>query len=388
MAKKRANGEGSIRKRSDSRWEGRYTAGRNPETGKPIYKNVLGKTQAEVKEKLAEAIERSKGVDMTRARKYTLGQWMEVWFENVAQVKVRPSSHATYRGYLDNHIRPNIGNIPLHKLSTLDLQEFYRKMLDGGRVERIESQKQPKGLSPKTVRNLHQVISSALKLAVQQKLIPSNPAEGCSLPRLEHREMQTLTADQLDAFFREAKASGVFELYYLELATGLRRGELLGPKWGDIDLKRGDLRALRQISRINGEVVEAPLKTKNAYRTLPLAEDTVSVLLEQKKKVGSSPWVFPSPNGGPISPDSVLHMLHRVLKRAGLPRVRFHDLRHTFATLALQNGVDIKTVSGMLGHFSAGFTLDTYAHVTSAAQRQAAQTMGNVLSCSLRASLK
>ena len=107
---------------------------------------------------------------------------------------------------------------------------------------------------------------------------------------------------------------------------------------------------------------------------------TVSVLLEQKKKAGSSPWVFPSPNGGPISPDSVLHMLHRVLKRAGLPRVRFHDLRHTFATLALQNGVDIKTVSGMLGHFSAGFTLDTYAHVTSAVQRQAAQTMGNVLS--------
>ena len=147
--------------------------------------------------------------------------------------------------------------------------------------------------------------------------------------------------------------------------------------------RTSDLRVRRQISRVNGEVVEAPLKTKNAYRTLPLAEDTIIVLKEQKKKVGSSPWVFPSPNGGPISPDSVLHMLHRVLKRAGLPKVRFHDLRHTFATLALQNGVDIKTVSGMLGHFSAGFTLDTYAHVTGAAQRQAAQTMGNVLSGSL-----
>ena len=146
-----------------------------------------------------------------------------------------------------------------------------------------------------------------------------------------------------------------------------------------IDLERGDLRVRRQVSRINGEVVEAPLKTKNAYRTLPLAEDTVGVLKEQRKKVGNSPWVFPSPSGGPISPDSVLHMLHRVLKRAGLPKVWFHDLRHTFATLALQNGVDVKTVSGMLGHFSAGFTLDTYAHITSAAQRQAAQTMGNVL---------
>ena len=145
-------------------------------------------------------------------------------------------------------------------------------------------------------------------------------------------------------------------------------------------VQKGDLRVKRQVSRINGEVMEAPLKTKNAYRTLPLAEDTIDVLKEQREKVGSSPWVFPSPNGGPISPDSVLHMLHRVLKRAGLPRVRFHDLRHTFATLALQNGVDIKTVSGMLGHVSAGFTLDTYAHVTGAAQRQAAGKMAAVLS--------
>ena len=170
---------------------------------------------------------------------------------------------------------------------------------------------------------------------------------------------------------------------YVELATGLRRGEILGLKWEDLDLERGDLRVKRQVSRINGEVVEAPLKTKNAYRTLPLAEDTIAVLKEQKKKAGGSPWVFPSPTGGPISPDSVLHMLHRVLKRAGLPRVRFHDLRHTFATLALQNGVDVKTVSGMLGHFSAGFTLDTYAHVTTAAQKEAARTMEKVLMAAL-----
>lgn len=174
-----------------------------------------------------------------------------------------------------------------------------------------------------------------------------------------------------------------------ERKAGERRGGGHAPspatnaRSAGIDLERGDLRVRRQVSRINGEVVEAPLKTKNAYRTLPLAEDTVSVLQEQRRKVGNSPWVFPSPSGGPISPDSVLHMLHRVLKRAGLPKVRFHDLRHTFATLALQNGVDVKTVSGMLGHFSAGFTLDTYAHITSAAQRQAAKTMENILSGSI-----
>ena len=125
------------------------------------------------------------------------------------------------------------------------------------------------------------------------------------------------------------------------------------------------------------------IRDRNAYRTLPLADDTIQVLNQQRKKVSSSPWVFPSPTGGPISPDSVLHMLHRVLKRAGLPRVRFHDLRHTFATLALQNGVDVKTVSGMLGHFSAGFTLDTYAHVTTAAQKEAAKAMERVLTAAL-----
>lgn len=232
MAKRRANGEGNLRKRKDGRWEGRYTAGRDPETGRAIYKNVLGKTQAEAKAKLKQAIEEAKGLDTAKVGRYTVGQWMEVWFEHYAKIKVRPSSHQTYRGYIDNHIKPNIGKVPLEKLTSL------------------------------------------------------------------------------------------------ELATGLRRGELLGLKWEDIDLERGDLRVRRQIARINGEVVEAPLKTKNAYRTLPLAEDTIDVLKAQRKKAGGSPWVFPSPTGEPISPDSVLNMLHRVLKRAGLPRVRFHDLRH------------------------------------------------------------
>ena len=384
MAKRRANGEGNLRKRKDGRWEGRYTAGRDPETGRAIYKNVLGKTQAEAKAKLKQAIEEAKGLDAAKVGRYTIGQWMDVWFEHYAKVKVRPSSHQTYRGYIDNHIKPNIGKIPLEKLTSLELQKFYKKLLEKGRVDRLESRNQAKGLSPKTVWNIHQIISSAMKLAQEQKLIASNPAEGCALPRMGHQEMKTLPVEQLHSFLREAKDSGVFELYYLELATGLRRGELLGLKWEDIDLERGDLRVRRQIARINGEVVEAPLKTKNAYRTLPLAEDTVSILLEQKKKVAGSPWVFPSSTGGPISPDSVLHMLHRVLKRAGLPRIRFHDLRHTFATLALQNGVDVKTVSGMLGHFSAGFTLDTYAHVTTASQRQAAKTMGSVLSGSFQ----
>jgi len=246
-------------------------------------------------------------------------------------------------------------------------------------VERIESKRQPKGLSAKTVRNIHQIISSAMNFAIDQRLISTNPTVRCSLPKLEHREMKTLPAEDLAVFLREAKASGVFELYYIELATGLRRGEILGLKWEDIDLEQGVIHVRRQVARIDGEVVEAPLKTKNSYRNISIGQDAVKVLRGQKKK-SNSEYVFPSPAGGPISPDSVIHMLHRVLERAGLPKIRFHDLRHTFATVALQNGVDIKTVSGMLGHYSAGFTLDTYAHVTTAAQRQAANIMGSILS--------
>ena len=378
MSKKRANGEGNIRKRKDGRWEGRYTAGHTAE-GKPIYRNVLGHSQGEVKEKLAKALEDSKSLDLTLHGQYSVGQWLDIWFENYAKVKVRPSSHATYKGYIEHHLKPFLNDVPLEKLTTLQAQEVYKKLLAGGRVERRESENQPKGLSVKTVRNIHQILSSAMDFAKKQKLILVNPCEACALPKIERKEMKTLTTDQLAAFFREAKNTGVYEMYYLELATGMRRGELLGLKWQDIDLAMGTVRVHRQIARINGEVVEAPLKTRNSYRTLSIGPDAIAVLQDQRKFAGDSEWVFPSPTGGPISPDSVLNMLHRVLDRAGLPHIRFHDLRHTFATLALQNGVDIKTVSGMLGHFSAGFTLDTYAHVTTSAQREAANTMARVL---------
>ena len=319
-------------------------------------------------------------VGFAKAKAYTVGSWLEVWMENYAKVKLRPSTFKTSQGFLKNHIKPQIGSIPLADLTSLDLQRFYKHLLDGGRVDRIEAKKKPKGLAPKTVRNIHQMIGSAYNLAVEQKLVSKNPTQGCALPKVEHKEMKTLTADQLSAFFQEARDSSVYELYYLDLATGLRRGELLGLKWTDVDFEHGAVRVQRAISRQNGKVVEAPLKTKNAYRTLPLSADAISVLKMQKCKVGNSEWVFPSPTGGPMSPDSVLHMLQRVLKRAGLPRIRFHDLRHTFATMALQNGVDVKTVSSMLGHYSAGFTLDTYAHVTTDAQLKAAQTMGSILS--------
>ena len=254
-----------------------------------------------------------------------------------------------------------------------------RRLMNKGRVEQIEAEYQPKGLSAKTVRNINQVISSAMDFAVAQKIILENPCKAVALPKVDHKEMQTIPAEQLQAFLKEAKETGVYEMYYIELATGLRRGELLGLKWTDIDWKNGIIKVRRSIARMNGEIVESTLKAKNSYRAVTISQQAIEVLKVQKAKTNDT-YVFPSPSGGPISPDSVNNMLKRVLARAGIPTVRFHDLRHTFATIALQNGVDIKTVSGMLGHFSAGFTLDTYAHVTTSAQKEAAETMSQVLS--------
>ena len=303
------------------------------------------------------------GIDYGKAKTYTVGSWLEIWMENYTKIKLRPSTFKTSQGFLKNHIKPQIGNIPLADLTSLDLQRFYKHLLDGGRVDRIEAKKKPKGLAPKTVRNIHQMIGSAYNLAMEQKLVTRNPTQGCALPKVEHKEMKTLTADQLSTFFREARDSGVYELYYLDLATGLRRGELLGLKWTDVDFDRRVVKVQRAISRQNGKVVEAPLKTKNAYRTLPLSADAISVLMHQRRKTGSSEWVFPSPTGGPMSPDSVLHMLQRVLKRAGLPRIRFHDLRHTCATMLCRRKISLRDIQLWLGHSTYQTTADIYTHL-------------------------
>ena len=294
MAKRRANGEGSIRKRKDGRWEGRYTAGRDPVTGKAIYKNVLGKTQSEVKEKLKSAIEKTSVLPL-KTEHYTVGQWLDAWMENYAKLQVRASSYKTYRGFIENHIKPALGDMPLEKLTAMDLQRLYKHLLENGRVECAEARNKPRGLSVKTVRNINQMISSVLNCAVEQRLIPANPTKGCVLPKLERKEMKILPPESLGAFFEEARRSGVFELYYIDLATGLRRGELLGLKWSDIDLARGIIHVRRQILRQNGRVVEAPLKTKNSYRNIAIGADTIKVLKSMEQKDG---YVFPSPFGG------------------------------------------------------------------------------------------
>nr|MCR5683630.1 site-specific integrase [Clostridiales bacterium] len=213
MAKRRANGEGNIRKRSDGRWEGRYTVGHDPVTGKQIFKNVLGKTQAEVREKLTAAIAEAQKIDVVVSDKMCVCDWMDTWLENFEKPNMRASTYESYEGNIRLHVKPGIGELKLNKITTLDLQKFFNGLLEDGRIERKESEKQPKGLSVKTVSNIRTMLYSAFDKAVAEHLMVSNPVVGCKLPKREKQEMKTMQIEDLGRFFAEAKASGKFEFY-------------------------------------------------------------------------------------------------------------------------------------------------------------------------------
>ena len=196
MAKKRANGEGNIRKRKDGRWEGRYTAGVDPETGKPIAKSVLARTQRECKEKLQKAMEELEKIDVTKRRDYTVGEWAQLWYENYAKPSVRASTAAYYKNYIDQHIVPHIGDVKLTALTTLQIQKFYNETKAHGRVQRYEKM-DDLSLSNKTIRGLHTMLRQCLEQAVTERLIPYNPANGCRLPKKEKKKMQIIPPEKI-----------------------------------------------------------------------------------------------------------------------------------------------------------------------------------------------
>ena len=213
MPKKRANGEGSIRKRKDGRWEGRYTAGNDPATGKPIHKSVLAKTQPEAKEKLKQAIAEAEKLDMSRAKSYTLGAWIKLWYEVYAEPRLREKTKDYYLNYIDNHIVPELGNTPLEKLTTIQIQKFYNDLQKSGRIQRYTHIKlKDKGLSTRVVRGIHALLNNCLEQAVAERLLLSNPAKGCRLPKLEKREMKILPEDKIGPYLAEAERRGTHQI--------------------------------------------------------------------------------------------------------------------------------------------------------------------------------
>ena len=297
--------------------------------------------------------------------------WIDFWYENYSKPAIRPLTQQNYENRLYDHIIPDIGKIPLNRLTQNDLQQFYARLKRNGRKRLVE--RNGTGLSDRMARACHTTCRTALEKAVVEGLIKVNPAIGCKIPPKKAKEMQVLCKDELTKFLAEAKEADLYELFLLELGTGMRRGEIMGLQWEDLNFKTGELHIVRQACSVKGQLEISVLKTKSSIRTIVLPPSLVEVLRKYKERVDSK-WMFPSPVRPelPHTPNSVGERLTTLLKRAGCKRVRFHDLRHTFATMALENGMDIKTLSAMIGHVSAETTLNIYSHITDTMQQQAA----------------
>ena len=276
-----------------------------------------------------------------------------------------------YENAIYKHIIPTLGAIPLSELGTNEIQQFYAELKKNGRLIRAELYGE--GVSDRTVWSCHTRIRTALDRAVQDGLIRTNPATDCKLPPQNTKEMQLLSREEMQWFLMQAKEEEYYELFLLELATGLRRGEVLALQWDDLDFNTGALHIQRQVYRANGGLVVSAPKTKAALRTIVLPPALLGVL-EEYRQHSNSCWMFPSPakEDSPLDPATVRKRLQTILEHAGCKRVRFHDLRHLFVTTALENGVDVKTLSTIIGHVSAKTTLNVYTHVTDEMRQTAA----------------
>lgn len=382
---RRTKGEGTLRKRKDGRWEGWFNIGKD-ENGKTKRKSVTAKTKSECQEKLNKAKEEYlKEQSVLSSHTYltdsdpTLNEWYEIWINTFCRNVIKNYTVNGYEQRFKTNILPALGDMKLSELSTVNCQQFLVGLFSNGRQRGRE--KHGNGLAYYSVKGIERTLSSCLQKAVDEALIPKNPISKVKLPNCTKPEMKTLKKEELTAFLEETKRSGCYEFYYLELTTGMRLGEICALEWTDLSLENKTITVNKAVQKIKGEVKINTPKTKSSIRTIRLCDECIRLLSELKaNQIPKSKYIFPSSVTGEIRDTSaVTRRLHRIQDRAGVPRIRFHDLRHSFATLSLEQGMDIKTVSHMLGHTDAGFTMNTYMHVTDSMQENVANTMGNLL---------
>lgn len=371
---KRSNGEGTFCKRSDGRWMGQVTLDTE---GGYKRKTVYGKTQKEVKEKIAELKSGCQSGKLIETSSMPLEDWMQLWIANY-KPDLKVTTRESYELYINVHIkRSEIGKIPLNKLKTTDLQRFYNAKL------KCECKNQKQTLSPTTVRYINLIIKGALKQAVNNRMIQENVTDGVVLPKKRKVEITPLTREEVMRFLETAKDDRLYTLYLLEVMTGLRRGEILGLKWEDVDFKEGRLKVIHNLYRVNNtdkdaeskyKLVLLTPKTESSKRNIPLNQFMVEELLRHKKEQEREKrlygedyhdlgMVFCKPDGDYISPREFLRQYQRLLQKAGLERKRFHDLRHTVASLLINANENPKVIQQLLGHSTISTTLDIYAHV-------------------------
>ena len=390
--RKRANGEGSIRKRSNGTWEARVTVGVNPETGKLISKSVYGRTQKEVREKLnALQTGEQQAVNPPAAgpglitdaasepeqKEMTVGEWLDTWLkEYLADVKQGTCIH--YESVVRLHLKPALGDIPLSQLRTPMVQKFYNKL-------RAEQR------SPKYIKNIHGVLHRALDMAVRVEYLERNPTSACILPKVVEKPVVPLDAPEQKKLFEALKGNPFETLFLTATFTGMRIGELIGLTWDCVDFENEVIYVEKQLvqTRKKGQKYRFGTLKNGKTRVIAPAPYIMQVLkkhkiaqAEQRLLMGDlwNPGEFPNlvfthKDGSHYSQPTIWKEFQNILAAAGLEHHRVHDLRHTFAVNSLRAGDDIKTLQENMGHYSAAFTLDRYGHVTDTMRRESANRM-------------
>ena len=371
---------GHIRKRSKNSWTIVVSLGRDPQTGKKKYQwqSVKG-TKKRAEKVLADLLHRLDTGDFVKPTKVTVAEFLQRWLYDYASTNVRPRTFQRYQGIIETHLIPILGNIPLTQLKPSDVQHCYTKSIE------IRLDGKPGKLAAKTVLQHHRVLSQALSHAVKWGLVSRNAAAAVDAPRPVTREMRTLDSESVRSFLYAAEDTEYFALFHLAVYTGLRRSELLGLRWRAVSLEMASLSVVQTMQRLrDGETAFLEPKTAKGRRSLALSPAAVLVLRDHKEKqqalrtfAGSlsseDDLVFSHVDGSPLEPDTVSQAFVRIARKAGLHGIRLHDLRHTHATLMLQQGIHPKIVQERLGHATIAVTLDIYSRVLPGMQEAAAK---------------
>ena len=371
MARKRGNNEGSIYLRKDGLWVGAVSlpGGRR--------RAIYGRTREEVRRKLAVALNARETGTLADARGQTLGQFLDSWLAEVVKPSVREWTYRGYEVHVPLHIKPVLGRLPLDRLEPGHVQAFLNRKLQ-------------EGLSPASVRYIRGTLRTALQQAVRWGQLSRNVAALVDGPRSRHYEIKPLDATEARRLFETLGTDRLRALYTVALTMGLRQGEALGLPWQDIDFATGSLRVEKQLQRFNGRFELVDVKTARSRRTLAMPASVAAELelhrrrqadelLSRGPETNPMKLVFARPDGGPSDGTVVTHQFHRLLDQAGLPQRRFHDLRHSCATLLLAQGVSPRVVMEILGHSQIALTMNTYTHVLPELKRDAANKMDRLL---------
>lgn len=372
--------KGHIKKRSRGSWTLWVDLGHDPETGKRKQQTLTVRgSKKDAEKELRAVLTRIEGGAYVKPAKMTVGEYLEQWLQGYVSSNVGPRTRERYVEIVHAHLIPALGSIPLIALRPQHIQTYYGKALESGRRDGNG------GLSAQTVKHHHRVLYEALKHAVKHGTLIRNVAEAVDPPRPEHKEMVTLAPEQINKLLEAVCDTPYYDLFYTAIYTGLRRSELLALRWPYVDLNLATLSVVETLHQLhNREFVFRQPKSKKGRRLVALSPSLAILLREHKAKqeldrmlLGKpllpNELVFSNPDGSPLQPDSITKAFTRITRSIGLYGVRFHDLRHTHATLMLWQGIHPKVVSERLGHSSIAITLDTYSHVLPGLQEAAAQ---------------